>query len=56
MGTSRDFTRIHLTQFHRLNKILSPDFGEPTDSYVMIQSEIRSMYVLIRFTYILYDN
>ena len=36
--------------------IFSPDFGNCTDSYVVIQSDIRSTYVLIRSIYVPYDN
>ncbi len=31
-------------------------FGDQTDSYVVIQSELRSTYVLIRSMYVLYEN
>jgi hypothetical protein len=30
---------MHLTWFRHLNKFLSPDFEDRTDSYVVIQSE-----------------
>jgi hypothetical protein len=47
---------MNLTWFHHLNTFLPPDFGDHTISYVVIHSEIRSMYVLKRSTYVLYDN
>jgi hypothetical protein len=48
--------RIHLNWFCHLNKFSSPCFGDCTYSYVLIQSDIRYKYVLIRSTYVLYDN
>ncbi len=49
-------TRIHLTQFRRLNEFSSPDFGYCTDSYVVIQYVSKTYVQLIKSTYVLYDN
>jgi hypothetical protein len=45
--------RMNLNRFRRLNTFLSPDFGDRTDSYVVVHTEIRSTYVLIRSTFVL---
>jgi hypothetical protein len=65
LGSARKFVesyllflciRIHLNWCRRLNKFSSPRFGDCTFSYILIQSDIRYTYVLIRSTYVLYDK
>ena len=48
--------RINLTRFCCLNEFSSPDFGYCTDSYILIQCVSKIYVLLIRSTYVLYNN